>query len=539
MNVDTPATPTRTIFVWRANQWAGFLSQFARTLKDKYGVGTVLIQNTAIGEPSSSLFAFDRDNFTEIVELKDETHPRPVAELGDLGDLRDWAEDLERTLGRPVNDLLRTDRHFGIGYVSGAVFMRSMIGHATNYDQCLDIILRVNDRVQPLLEKYKPLAFVGSPGTMSQSTIIAMGESMGIPMRRMTPARHGKNFYWSEDWVCTPLGLREAYDRHLARLKAEGAETGETEGSEEAIELQPRPYTAELTLQSLRKGATIKNLGYLLYQDSRTEFGRLIRGQRNTYGNYYFRDRVWSHIERWFWRLKILREPFVTTKLPDDLKFIFFPLHIEPESSLFAQSQMADHQLAHIDMLAKTLPAGWFLVIKEHFAATAPRPPGFWRAIKRYPNVIVAAVLENGEAIALRSQAVATINGTLGVQAAMVGHPTITFHPEFMGLCMPHVQLATSYAELLTAVGRIRDHELPGKSVSRTAGQALAAATRDCAFALDDTGLLTGVAANSPEVQQAEVDEIARTLLDSLNFDHEGTEIRTPLASMAPDQPAS
>ncbi len=515
--VMAPAQPDRYVFVWRTNSWAGFQTQLARTLKERFGIKSVLFRYNATGGPSTKLFEFDPDDFTEIIDLDQEMTPRPVAELPAGQEIYDRAIALERQLGRPLNDILRTDRHFGIGFVSGASFMRSKLGHNTNHAQCLDMMVRINARVQPLLEKYQPITILGSPGTLAQSMLIASAESMDIPMRRLVSARQGKKCYWSEDWASTPLGLHQAYEKHFNRLKAELPVDGADLDSEENAAMPPKPYTAELTLRAFRGRSTLKFLAKWFYQISRTEFGKRVRGQSFRYGNYLFRDRLKHGLQRWMWRRQTLREPRVFSELPTDLPFVFYPLHIEPESTLFTEAQSADHQLAHIDMMVKTLPAGWHLIVKEHFAATANRPPGFWERINGYPNVIVAATLENAEAIAQRSKAVATVNGTLGLQAAMVGHPTITFFPEFQALCAPHVQLATSYRETREAFVRIRDNELPARSIGLIAGRAFAAATEDATFFVNDAGMLSGVAANSPAAEKAEVENLAQTLMDSLH----------------------
>lgn len=513
-----PTQPERYVFVWRTNSWAGFQTQLARTLKERYGIKSVLFRYAATGGPSTKLFEFDPEDFAEIVDLDQEMTPRPVADLPSAQEIDDQVIALERRLGRPLTDILRTDRHFGIGFVSGATFMRSKLGHVTSHTQCLDMMLRINARLQPLLEKYRPLAIMGSPGTLAQSMLIASAESMDIPMRRLVSGRQGKKCYWSEDWACTPLGLHEAYEKHFDRLRAELPEDGEPLESEENVAMPPRPYTAELTLRAFHSRSTLKYLGKWFYQVSRTEFGKRVRGQSFSYGNYLFRDRLKHGFQRWMWRRKTLREPRVFSELPNDLPFVFYPLQIEPESTLFTEAQTADHQLAHIDMMAKTLPTGWHLVVKEHFAASANRPPGFWQQINGYPNVIVAATLENAEAIAQRSKAVATVNGTLGLQATIVGHPTITFSPDYQALCAPHVLLATSYKETREAFVRIRDNDLPAKSICRIAGKALAAATEDCTFFVDDVGMLSGIAADSPAAAKAEVENLAQTLTDSLQI---------------------
>lgn len=531
---DDPAVsevePRAYAFIWGANSAAGFQSQLVRKLRDEYGIASVLFRFGGTGGPSSKYFDFDPDDYAEIIDLEHEITPRSVAEIDSLLKLSGQATALERTLGKSLNDILRTDRHYGIGFVTGADFMRSQVGHTTNYAQCLDMLIRLGARFQPLFEKYRPLTVVGSPGHIAPTMLIAMAQSMGVQPRRLVAGRLGKTACWSGDWTSVPLGIADAYERHFRHLSA----AAKTDGTEllfhEDTVLPPRPYTAELTLKSFRTRATVRDLAIRLYRISRTELGKRVRGQSMVYGNYLLRDRIKLRLERWWWHRRALREPPVFSELPNDIPYVFFPLTMEPESTLFGEAQSADFQLAHIDMLAKSLPGGWHLIVKEHFAASAPRAPGFWKQVRHYPNVIVAATLENGEAIAARSKAVAGINGSLLLQTARAGHPVITFLADFQGLCMPHVQLVTSYQEACIVLERIRDGELPSRSVARMAGQAFEAANDECVFDIEDAGLLTGYAINSPKTNQSDMTALTQALIESLQQDHGaamGTETHT------------
>jgi hypothetical protein len=183
----------------------------------------------------------------------------------------------------------------------------------------------------------------------------------------------------------------------------------------------------------------------------------------------------------------------VFSSFPAAQPFIFAPLAVEPESSLMAESQACDNQLTAIDILAKTLPSGWLLLVKEHPATTSPRPTGFWERIKSYPNIRVLAALEPGEAIALKAKAVATINGSLGVQAACAGVPLVTFHPRYVGGLLPHSFVCRSYEDAANAMRKIRDGKLPALAERKRAAAALMESLDDLSYPLEDQHLLRGV----------------------------------------------
>jgi hypothetical protein len=233
------------------------------------------------------------------------------------------------------------------------------------------------------------------------------------------------------------------------------------------------------------------------------------------YGRYKPLELIRQRIERWFWlRREIKRSP-VTTGIPDDTPFVFYPLHIEPEATLMVEAQHADNQLLVIDWLAKATPPGWYVVIKEHPAATSPRPKGFWRQVRAYPNVIVAATFEKALDIVDRSEAVADINGSVGQQAAAIGKPVVAFNKSYIATLMPHVFGVASYDEARKAFRRIRDNELPDLHTRLLAAHAFDQATDDCCFPVLDKAFIEGVPGTSTFDSQ-EISGLVHSFLASL-----------------------
>lgn len=205
----------------------------------------------------------------------------------------------------------------------------------------------------------------------------------------------------------------------------------------------------------------------------------------------------------------------VLPKLEPELPFVFFPLHTEPKSSLLVEAQAADHQLAILNWLAKTVPAGWYVIVKEHPAQASARTNPFWEQVRRYPNVIVGATLERAEEYARRAKAVAVINSTVGIQAALAGTPVITFHKHYVARLMPHVLYADSYDTTVAAMRRVVNGELPAQAERWAAARAYLEAFAAFEFPIDDPALLAGRAA-SEALSAATFDTLYRKLLWTL-----------------------
>jgi hypothetical protein len=207
-------------------------------------------------------------------------------------------------------------------------------------------------------------------------------------------------------------------------------------------------------------------------------------------------------------------------KMEHDAPFIFYPLHVEPEASLQTAAQHAPNQTTVIDWLAKAVPAGWQVVVKEHPGQTSLRRRGFWQQIKRYPNVFVASTLEPAETIVTKARAVAVINSTVGLQAAFICKPVITFHEHYIGRLMGHVLYADSFDSTVSALRGILRDEQPTIAERRASKRAFDSAFAAYEFPVSDPNLLAG-GPNKEPLDQREwetmVEKLIKTIVDARN----------------------
>jgi len=126
------------------------------------------------------------------------------------------------------------------------------------------------------------------------------------------------------------------------------------------------------------------------------------------------------------------RNPCVA-ELPER-PFIYLPLHLLPESSTLTSS-VEYYEADLIRFISKELPAGLFLVVKEHPMMVGDRPFKFYADISKLPNVILLDPRYPSKDIVLKSLGVTGISGTALFEAAMLQKPTHTFGtPEFLAL---------------------------------------------------------------------------------------------------------
>ena len=104
-------------------------------------------------------------------------------------------------------------------------------------------------------------------------------------------------------------------------------------------------------------------------------------------------------------------------------KFIFYPLHYQPEASTCVCAEKYEKQLFYIDSWAKSLPADTVLYVKEHYALLGHRDMQFYRELEKYPNVYLIDPWESARKLIQNSVAVTTLTGTAGYEAMLLRKP--------------------------------------------------------------------------------------------------------------------
>lgn len=115
--------------------------------------------------------------------------------------------------------------------------------------------------------------------------------------------------------------------------------------------------------------------------------------------------------------------------------FLLFPLHYEPEASTLVMAPLYADQLSLIEDLAKSLPIGTKLYVKEHFGSIGRRELQYYARIRRLWNVRLIDPKADSYALLQSTEAVVTISGTMGWEALLLGVPVIAFSDVFYHRC--------------------------------------------------------------------------------------------------------
>jgi len=112
---------------------------------------------------------------------------------------------------------------------------------------------------------------------------------------------------------------------------------------------------------------------------------------------------------------------------PKEDSFVFFPLQYEPEVSLMLLAPFFTDQINVIKQIARSLPVGYVLYVKEHPQMAIYRPRAYYKKLKKNPNVKLINSNISGFDIMKEARLVTTITGTVGWEASLLKKPVITF----------------------------------------------------------------------------------------------------------------
>ena len=142
-----------------------------------------------------------------------------------------------------------------------------------------------------------------------------------------------------------------------------------------------------------------------------------------------------------------------SSQILDDEKFVYFPLHYEPERLLFVQAPLYTNQLEVITNIAKSLPIDYKLYVKEHPAMSVKnwRPTSYYKQILDLPNVRLVHTSANYKEIIDKCSLVVTIAGSSGLEAVFHNKPTIVF-ADVSYSSLPSVHRLKNYEELPQAI---------------------------------------------------------------------------------------
>ena len=98
-------------------------------------------------------------------------------------------------------------------------------------------------------------------------------------------------------------------------------------------------------------------------------------------------------------------------------------MQYQPEQTTLIGGNFFANQVATIENIAKCLPLGYRLIVKEHPRGRGARPAWQYLHLAHYPNIQFCDA--DSKEILKRCEAVVTITGTIGLEAMALDKPVV------------------------------------------------------------------------------------------------------------------
>lgn len=148
-------------------------------------------------------------------------------------------------------------------------------------------------------------------------------------------------------------------------------------------------------------------------------------------------------------------------KPPADTPFVYFGLHMQPEATTSPMGGVFVEQFYAILMLARALPEGQLVLVKENpIQRFHRRHPDFYNILAKEPNIRFVSRKESTFHLIEQSIAVATINGTVGWEALFKKKPVFLFANAFYQ-SLPGIIKVNCSRDISDGMRQIMSGELP------------------------------------------------------------------------------
>jgi hypothetical protein len=370
------------------------------------------------------------------------------------------AQENERKYGCTYNFLTVNNRHFGRGYMLGGFYHPRSRQSELPYAHMVHSYNNAFEFWETEFER-KGISLCLNGGEFAAK----ISATLGVPFRTMAGSRLDNLHYWAWNKYYESPEIEKAFDRLTAP-------------SEVSLD---KPYYAHLA----GRGRYKKSFGFIktihsMVMTTARYFYWNIRGYAKAKG-YYYSEHMRLHYRTWreYRRLSKL----ASAKLSDlgDKPFVFYPMHVEPETALQGLSPEFFFQHAAIAALSRDLPVGVTLAVKEAYGAIGRRPANFYDQVAELKNVVFLDTWEIGLECVIKSVAVATICGSAGFEGAAHGKPVVAFGAHNIYNFLPHVLVVGRDGELPELVRRATSGT--GNKIDRMkAGMRMLAAVKDISF---------------------------------------------------------
>lgn len=289
------------------------------------------------------------------------------------------------------------------------------------HDDAIAYATLLAQRLMALYGEIGPTAIIGGFDALHGSLGFAVARRMGIPwfVLYFSSIPPGQVAFCTD---LTPASMLPLQARSRAEMRADAERLlrdFEVRKVQAAAYIPPRLFSLGFVLRQVP--TQLRSLATVL---SRRRDSRFLRYTDN-YNSYslggLFHEAL--RLRANLWRLHRKR---LTLQAPTQ-PYAFFGLHTQPESSIDVFAHFFSNQLRVIELMARSLPPTHKLLVKLHKSDAPNYSLRQLAAMSAFPGVELVSPYADTYELIKNADLVFTIQGTIGMEAAMLGKPVIMF----------------------------------------------------------------------------------------------------------------
>ncbi|MBI5728781.1 MAG: hypothetical protein HY983_00855 [Candidatus Magasanikbacteria bacterium] len=399
----------------------------AHLLQETYGVSEFC--GYAYWRPSYDFLRTQKDIQYSALLLDEDIHATYKQEKLDLDYLR-W---LEKEFGLPyLWDYMAIDR---------ILMFNQMVReypHNTprnTHEEMLRILQVKAKAILAFWEKEKPDALVlPNVGGIGAMLLFQLAKKHGAKILHISPTTVRDNFTVSETYD-SYSGAEERFKRTFASGERDAYYQ---QAQKKLLDFRAKPvsYNADLApdKQPVNRLRQLNFLQPKNFLNSIRWFFQLL------WTHFTTRERFdYSYIHPWYYLVDHIKRKARNLRGANDLyvsfdpkvDYAFFALHLEPEVALLLQAPFVTDQLYAVRQMARSLPVGYVLYVKDHPQMVPFRPRTFYKELKKIPNVRLISPTIVSFDIIKHAKLVTTITGSVIWEGLLLGKPAIVFGHQF------------------------------------------------------------------------------------------------------------
>jgi hypothetical protein len=359
--------------------------------------------------------------------------------------------------------MISSDRNYGSSYITDVIFYKYFYT-SRNANCVLLNFITMAKSIEKVFNRYKPdVVYIPNGLSGLDVTLIeSFSKYFKAKVLNPNPYRFRNYFYFSDNLNnFKNLNIKKNYFKTKKKYKENkkiNQILRETIDKKNPVSIDAAE-TKKILFKSKEKNFFKLMLGNIMYPIIKHSYLGLIfflgfRSYNLKYlSEYDFLNKIKIEIQT----SKVFRYLSNLKSTNLNKKYIYYPLHLNPEATTLLEGNDYMKQEYLIETISKKIPSNYKLYVKEHPAQmqSHPRKISFYETIRKIPNVELININEDSRKLIANAQLVININGSSAFEGLITGIPTVAIKPyiyDFLNFSVTNININDLYFDIKKAL---------------------------------------------------------------------------------------